>query len=194
MDLDPQSLAAASLRNPTDALNLLALAADVDRASKHKGKGGKSKSKRRADGVPVEEDDGSAEEDDIDCTPPVAGTCRSTDSDCLSPKGAPPQRNPHHHRNHHPPSPPSLASYELIKQRVLSTMELTRLTSLFYSRVHVVFPMMPYHRIPRTEAELSRFAKEDTYLLTAIVVITSRQERMFGVHERSWNYMQVSTS
>ena len=195
--LDPQSLAAASLRNPTDALNLLALAADVDRASKSKSKF-KTKGKRRDSrtlglGRVKVGDDGrhgdaaSSGSDSIclDLSLSSNGTMLSGNS------------NPrhHHHRLHHqraPPSLPSLSSCALVREKVLTCEQLVHLTGTFFSRAHAVFPMISFNRIPSAnETTLARFARDEVYLLTAIIVITSRQERILDVHERSWEYMQV---
>ncbi|KLO12871.1 hypothetical protein SCHPADRAFT_928922 [Schizopora paradoxa] len=193
VDVDPQSLAATSLRNPTDALNLLALAADVDRATKSKGKHGKNK--RRADGRLVnerDEEDTVVDEDlDLESTPTVDDvTGVGVEVEQTGGSTNLGVRVSAHRPHPKSPSPPSLRSYELVKQGIVNPDELSHLTSLFFSRVHIIFPMMSYNRIPRTGAELARFAEEDPHLLTAIVVITSRQERMFTIHERSWNHMQ----
>ncbi len=196
VDVDPQSLAATSLRNPTDALNLLALAADVDRASKSKNKNGKNKNKRRADGRSVaERDEGDIGLDLEFESTPIADDATGHGVEQEQTSGASGHGSRASLYRPHPksPSPPSLGTFELIKQNILNQNELSHLTSLFFSRVHVIFPMMSYNRIPRTGAELARFAEEDPHLLTAIVVITSRLERMSAIHERSWNHMQVGT-
>lgn len=67
---------------------------------------------------------------------------------------------------------------------------LAQLVKLFFARAHAVFPMVPYHRIPQCSVELAHFAAEEPALLTVIVVIVSRQEKMTEAHERSWEYMQ----
>ncbi len=152
--------------NPTDALNLLALAADVDRASKSKNQNGKNKNKRRADGRSVaERDEGDIGLDLEFESTPIAddatghGVGARTNERRLWPwisrfTLSPPI--PSRLR------PPSLGTFELIKQNILNQNELSHLTSLFFSRVHVIFPMMSYNRIPRTGAELARFEQKKT--------------------------------
>ena len=191
--LDPQSLAAASLRNPTDALNLLALAADVDRAAKGKSKG-KNKNKRRESQAPHEQDEEGGTM--VNSIPATNGSGSG-----LGLAGAEKKEHSlnsvnqaHGHGHHRTHTQHRLTSCRLVKQGIVSSAQLMNLTNHFFSRVHVVFPMVPHHRVPKTEAELAKFAKEENYLITAIVVITSRQEKMFDVHEKSWQYMQVCRS
>ncbi|KAH8107514.1 hypothetical protein DFH11DRAFT_1732247 [Phellopilus nigrolimitatus] len=192
--LDPQSLAAASLRNPTDALNLLALAADVDR---------KNKAKRRDSRAGIDHtgevpSDGSPAHDGAS----DYGLGLQTNDSTLLPCDA--YHNHHHnslhnysnlnHNNGHPirfQPLPTLGAYALVRARVLSPAELAHLVRHFFSGAHAVFPMVPHHRIPRCAVELARFAHEEEVLLTAIVVIAARQEKMFDVHARSWEYMQT---
>ena len=174
-DLDPQSLAAASLRNPTDALNLLALAADVDRARKRR------PMLSGNDDLRAEHADRSSNEPTYEAPRPGLRQNGSLSDDTLDGDG-----------DAVAVGQSSLADYELIRTGALSVDELIRLTALFFSQVHLIFPMIPHHRIPRTEQQLGAFAKEDGYLLTAIIVIASRQDKKLDIHEKSWNYMQVS--
>lgn len=191
--LDPQSLAAASLRNPTDALNLLALAADVDRASKGKGKG-KGKNKRRGSrGMHEQDEEEPLMENNISNANSTIGLGLVGTEGREHPKnGVTVASNNQTHGHHRAHTQHRLSSYRLVKSGVVTPAELMHLTNLFFSRVHIVFPMMPHYRIPKNEVDLAKFAKEENYLITAIVVITSRQEKMFDVHEKSWEYMQVS--
>lgn len=176
--VDPQSLAAASLRNPTDALNLLALAADVDR---------KTKAKRRASVGEMNPTDSSkhalAGSGDADAA--RGSNMKKEDVTMSSCEG-----HSHQHASRTPP-PPSLNTYALVRDRVLSPATLKHLVEFYFSHAHAVFPMVPHHHIPRCLMELARFAAEEAPLLTAIVVIASRQEKMFDVHARSWEYMQT---
>jgi hypothetical protein len=175
-DVDPQSLAAASLRNPTDALNLLALAADVDRARKRRpGRSG-------SDDPRAEQNDRASNETAFEASQSGLRQTGSLSDDTLDGEG---DNDAQGHKDS------SLLDYELIRTGALTVEELTRLTTVFFSQVHVVFPMIPHHRIPRTEQQLACFAKDDCHLLTAIIVITSRQEKKLDIHEKSWNYMQV---
>ncbi|KAI5118828.1 hypothetical protein M0805_009406 [Coniferiporia weirii] len=186
--LDPQSLAAASLRNPTDALNLLALAADVDRKNKAKRRDSRtSASETNTNSSPAHTHDGADLGVDLRLG-------LQTDDGSLVPCDA--YNHPHYRHSqsnhvHRAPAPPSLGSYALLRVHALSPATLALLVQRFFARAHAVFPMVSHHRIPRCSVELARFAAEEEALLTAIVVIASRQEKMFDVHARSWEYMQT---
>lgn len=178
--VDPQSLAAASLRNPTDALNLLALAADVDRKTKTK-KDTRSNGYENSSKPSPTMTDGAAEygpDSQVD-----DGSVISCDVFAHADK-----MRQHVHKA---PGPPPLQEYALIKSKILSQKMLAQLVKLFFAQAHAVFPMVPYHRIPQCTVELARFAAEEPALLTVIVVIVSRQEKMTEAHERSWEYMQT---
>lgn len=153
--VDPQSLAAASLRNPTDALNLLALAADVDRKSKSKRRTSVSSREREpsAMGSPVH---GGA-------LPDADGGGSKAEDGTLGLDDSVAHAHHHHHRDSHshshrdrdrdrdrdrPSTPPTLSSYSLIRQRVLTPATLTHLVAHYFSRAHAVFPMIPSHHIP----------------------------------------------
>ena len=180
--INPQSLAAASLRNPTDALNLLALAADVDRKTK-------SKSKHRPSVSEVDESNGK--------------TAGSVDGEHDG-RGHRPKVEDQEEDHNHPNSihlhnashtvahrEPSISTYALVKDGIVSRSTLSHLVKQFFEHAHAVFPMVSHHRIPREDAALARFASEEEPLLTAIVVVTSRHEKMFDVHTRAWEYMQT---
>lgn len=181
--INPQSLAAASLRNPTDALNLLALAADVDRKTKTKGK-----SKHRTSISDTEEGQailaGSA---DVE----VEGRGRAKAIDKERDRvhsGAARQHNAVGASLHRAPS---LDKYALVKDKVVTPETLSQLVNYFFHHAHAVFPMVSHHRIPRDELSLAKFANEEEPLLTAIVVVSARQEKLFEIHTRAWGYMQT---
>jgi hypothetical protein len=180
--INPQSLAAASLRNPTDALNLLALAADVDRKTKHKSRQRPAGSDHDDSQVTlVNSPDGESDKRDHDSKEDGDGNDQRNHSN-----------SNHHHLSHAPTHrEPSLTSYALVKNRVLPTGTLSHLVNKFFTNAHAVFPMVPYDRIPRDTSSLARFASEEEHLLTAVVVIAARQEKMFDVHGRAWEYMQT---
>ena len=95
----------------------------------------------------------------------------------------------HNHQQNRSSSSSSLSDYALVRDRVLSASEVGRLVRLYFARAHDIFPMFSYNRIPRTASDLAAFAAEETPLLTSIIVIVSRQERMFDIHSKSWEYM-----
>ncbi len=157
VDVDPQSLAATSLRNPTDALNLLALAADVDRASKSKNKNGKNKNKRRADGRSVaERDEGDIGLDLEFESTPIADDTTGHGVEQEQTSGASGHGSRASLYRPHPksPSPPSLGTFELIKQNILNQNELSHLTSLFFLSCtrHIPYDVLQPHSSHRRRA------------------------------------------
>lgn len=163
---DAEMAAAASLRNPVDALDLLVMAA---------------KAKDATDRVAAS-DNGIATDSDM----------RDHTTSYTSPPGLKEGHSNGKTRNQPIVSPPSLSTFPLIKNRVLTINKLIDLVDIFFSRIHFVFPIIPYNRIPKTEQQVAKFAHEELHLTTVIVVIASRNEKDMGIHDKSWAYMQVS--
>ncbi|PAV15145.1 specific RNA polymerase II transcription factor [Pyrrhoderma noxium] len=191
-DVDPQSLARTSLRNPTDALNLLALAADVNRKSNSKRRDSRGEAKPSA----------SAGAESSSSSSPIHATENNITNDGISENHHQAQSDEtsrsghskdisstHNHQQTRTSTTSSLSNYALVRERVLSATTLSDLVRLYFARAHAIFPMFSYNRIPRTSSELAQFATEETPLLTAIVVIVSRQEKLFEIHSKSWEYM-----
>ena len=62
--------------------------------------------------------------------------------------------------NENPASTPyQLSDFPLVKRGVLNTIEVFYYVNLFFTKLHPIFPLVPHHRIPRTEAQLTAFAK-----------------------------------
>lgn len=56
-------------------------------------------------------------------------------------------------------APYQLSDFPLVKRGVLNTIEVFYYVNLFFTKLHPIFPLVPHHRIPRTEAQLTAFAK-----------------------------------
>lgn len=148
---DPEILAAAKLRNPVDALDLLIQAADT----RVKGEGkGSMQSPEGPDGHHHHHhhhhghhhhhhhDGGDANmRGDGD----RAGVMDKDYNDAESGSATPP--------------PFALADFPLVKRGIVSTIELIYFVNLFFNKIHHIFPIVPHHRIPTTESSLTAFAR-----------------------------------
>ncbi|KDQ49197.1 hypothetical protein JAAARDRAFT_43035 [Jaapia argillacea MUCL 33604] len=160
----PERLAAANLRNPEDAVNLLVLASEA------------AHQMNTGEGSSDSEDNYSAGETSrTGAAPPRNVSPRSSR---LSPLVQ-------SHR-----STPSLENFPLVKDGVLNVSQVHDLVDVFFTRIHFIFPMIPHHRIPKTLGQLAAFADEEPHLLATIIVIASRHEKNSQIHERSWSYLQ----
>lgn len=57
--------------------------------------------------------------------------------------------------------------------------------------MHFIFPVVPWTRVPRSEAALAKFAAEELHLVTVFCVIASRHDRQTRVHDKTWAYCQT---
>lgn len=128
--VDPDELASAKLRNPVDALNLLVLAAD---SRKEKGQSGTT-----PEGYGDGENATMREGDEPNKTKNGV-RFRSASASSAAPF--------------------VLADFPLVQRGVISTLELIYFVNLFFAKIHHIFPIVPQHRIPTTEAELTAFAR-----------------------------------
>lgn len=143
---DPEILAAAKLRNPVDALDLLIQAADT--RGKGEGKGGSMTSPEGGDGYHHHHHghhhhhhDGG----DTSMRGEGDGTLDKNYMDAESRSASPP--------------PFTLADFPLVKRGIVSTIELIYFVNMFFNKIHHIFPIVPHHRIPTTEATLTAFAR-----------------------------------
>ncbi|KAK4702747.1 hypothetical protein P7C70_g3474, partial [Phenoliferia sp. Uapishka_3] len=168
--VDAETLAAASLRNPVDALDLLVLAADrgVMESEGEKGDQGENKN-----GDQLKERNGEGEMREAS-----NGKKRKVGERSPAPKSTEPKA-------------PTLADFPLVKKGVVTTKKLCELVDVFFSRCHFIFPIIPYQRVPRTEEQLAKFAHEELHLTTVMCVISSRHDKNPRVHDKSWAYLQT---
>lgn len=131
----PETLAVAKLRNPVDALNLLVLAADT--RDKHK-----DENASPGEGNKHHEGDSAGAKNDLDfvSNAGVGGRARSTSASAT-------------------PPPFTLADFPLVKRGVISTLELIYFVNFYFAKIHHILPIVPFHRIPTTEAQLTAFAR-----------------------------------
>lgn len=158
--VDPETLAAQKLRNPVDALNLLVLAADSRKdptARKEKGDGTSPESVH-PDGHGTADGEGKAGVGSGE-----AG--QGAMSNKLNPDGTVARVRFNSEpvsssdESSAPAAPFQLSDFPLVKRAIVNTLELVYYVNLFFSKVHHIFPMVPYHRIPTTEAQLTAFAR-----------------------------------
>lgn len=116
------------------------------------------------------------------------------------------------------PPPFALSDFPLVKRGIVTTIELIYFVNLFFAKIHHIFPIVPHHRIPTTEASLTAFARgksshshldpyiqcqmltcilsysDELHLTTVFVLIASRLDqggkRGFEIHDKSWEYMR----
>ena len=129
--LELGTLAAAKLHNPVDALNLLVLAAD--RTETRKNEEGVSSDHRHS------REGGKATIMDSDRARGSQWP-RSTSASVSLPLY-------------------SLAEFPLVQRKIINELELSYFINLFFSKIHHIFPIVPYRRIPTNEAELIAFAR-----------------------------------
>lgn len=131
-----EELAAANLRNPVDAMSLLVMAAGERKGTTgHKGKHAKMDD-AESQGVNATGKTGDGDE--------TGSSGSRLDEDGNDIPGAPPYQ---------------LSDFPLVKRGVLNTIEVFYYVNLFFTKLHPIFPLVPHHRIPRTEAQLTAFAK-----------------------------------
>jgi len=57
------------------------------------------------------------------------------------------------------PPPFQLSDFPLVKMNIVTTLELIYFVNLFFAKIHHIFPIVPHHRVPQTEAQLTSFAR-----------------------------------
>lgn len=154
---DPEILAAAKLRNPVDALDLLIQAADT--RVKGEGKGSMT-SPEGADGHHHHHNHhGHHEGGDTSMRGDGDGTLDKNHDDVESRSASPP--------------PFTLADFPLVKRGIVSTIELIYFVNLFFNKIHHIFPIVPHHRIPTTEASLTAFARGESRLMRSNTALST---------------------
>ncbi|WOO81900.1 Transcriptional activator ARO80 [Vanrija pseudolonga] len=90
-------------------------------------------------------------------------------------------------------SPARIEDFALIRLGIVDEETVTRLTNVFFRFHHHFFPMVPAAMIPRTPEQLAELAVSERYLVSAMIIIASRNDRAPGmrtVHERAWGVMR----
>jgi hypothetical protein len=188
--LDPKSLAEASLQNPTDALEILALAS-ADVRSGHSLSTRNGAEDRQAHSPAPSESAGP--EGRPHASKGEQGTfARLLNHSPFFSQSSLPTQVPRAGGFPRAPSPQHLSSHPLIAASVITFDQLRTYVHQFFVRHHHIFPVVPASRIPRTDEQLAQFAFDENHLVTAMVVVASRHDAQNPqVHDLSWEYMQV---
>ncbi|KAK9472025.1 uncharacterized protein V1510DRAFT_435862 [Dipodascopsis tothii] len=182
--VDTEALAFSFLRNPSEALDILARAstfhADAESASS-------------------DESDVASEFDGSVATPaaamrPAADRIRvqHLTNPLAPPAPAPAGQMP-------PPARPErarplrhqerISEFAPVRLGYLNPTQLRTLVMIFFSRHHNYLPLIQSSRMPLNDELLSEFAAAEPFLLTAIVVVASRYEND-SIHDSCWLHMQ----
>lgn len=156
---NPETLAAANLRNPVDALNLLVLAA----GERKPGQGDSPGTGRER-----HPEDAFMNDDDRD-QPDGSGRAASAADRALRESthggtlhaGSPERLTPS-------PPPYTLMDFPLVQRGIVTSIEIFYFFNLFFTKMHHIFPVVPHYRIPRTEAQLTAFTKGELDLTFGI--------------------------
>ena len=181
---DPSSIVVADMQNESDALHILALASGQTESRDEEGTESKAHTSR---GVSPEGDsrwnDQALHE---------AGDGRRSNRNGKGSAG----------------KEGKVEDFALVKLGILSVDQIEEVTNTFFRYHHHLFvsfrarwimlidwqPMVPSSIIPRTSEDMGRFASDEPYLLTGIIIIASRNHQAQGmreIHERSWAVMRV---
>lgn len=160
------------IRNPSDSLNLLAQAAFNDETSET-AKSNPSKGEE----VHFREQYKSRSIDGCDVN--VTNKLTGNDKSPRSLKSSPISRGLLNDR---------LSRFCLVEKGILSPVTLKTLVSTFFTRHHLYMPIMPAHKILRSDSELCAFAESEPILVVTFVIIASRFENE-KVHSATWGFM-----
>lgn len=81
-----------------------------------------------------------------------------------------------------------LGKFCLVKRGIVTPITLKTLISTYFSRHHQYMPVMPVHKILKSDSELCSFAESEPILVVTFVIIASRFEDE-KVHAASWKFM-----
>ncbi|KAG8923873.1 hypothetical protein FRC02_010838 [Tulasnella sp. 418] len=199
--LGPESLAAASLRNPVDAVNLLVLASEaaqkLDESDEESsddemmtdGEDSLHQNGTSPDGPKTNNDKSGASDSRL-----TVHQNQSIDESSPTSHTSGGRHNRSTSLANHVKEPPPLSTFPLVQQGVLTTEQLRFFVDIFFNRIHFLSPMVPHHRIPKTDDLLAKFAVDEPHLLLTFIVIASRYEKTSRIHERSWAYFRTCIS
>lgn len=81
----------------------------------------------------------------------------------------------------------------LVRLGIINITQLRTFVSVFISRHHLYFPIIPEYRLPTNDHLLGKFCVEETFLLMVIVLIASRFDKS-PVHESCWRFTRCHLS
>ncbi|KAK9321839.1 hypothetical protein V1517DRAFT_159411 [Lipomyces orientalis] len=181
-NVDTETLAFGFLRNPTDALNILARASSFSGDETHSPDSatttvadnnrslGKTEDTTHRTAIGDEEKATSSDDDAI-----MDGSHRAGEQ----------RTGPRHQEK--------ISEFQLIKQGHINATQLRIYVSIFFSRHHHYLPLVPSYKAPLTDELLSDFVAQEPHLLTAMVIIASRYDNNV-IHDQCWKYMQLLIS
>ncbi|KAJ9125495.1 hypothetical protein QFC22_000456 [Naganishia vaughanmartiniae] len=92
------------------------------------------------------------------------------------------------------PAPvPDITQFFLVEQGILDPEQVHDLCRTFFSKHHHYFPLIPPNRIPKDADEMTAFAVREPYLITAFIIIASKYQTSHSarrIHEQAWNLMK----
>lgn len=92
------------------------------------------------------------------------------------------------------PALPDITQFFLVEQGIVDPEQVHSLCRAFFDKHHHFFPLIPPGRIPRTNDEINAFAVREPYLVTACIIIASKCQISHSarrIHEQTWNLMKV---
>jgi hypothetical protein len=145
--VDVEQLAEAPLRNPSDALEILARTSpstdlDYDEEEETNGTGEKPVAGKR---LPH----------DVGPGVPMTAAQETHDRQALK----------------------NINNFPLVRVGLINAIQLRRYVSIFIARHNHYLPIIPEKRLPNDDQRLSQFAMEETFLLMVMVVIASRYDK-----------------
>ncbi|KAK9234579.1 hypothetical protein V1525DRAFT_412614 [Lipomyces kononenkoae] len=177
-NVDAEPLAFGLLRNPSDALDILArtssFSADeacipVSVATSPADISQYKKEDKTNTSAPEDEDNGALDDEGAIVEDPHP-----------SPRRLISGRKRHQEK---------ISDCKLIRRGYINATQLRIFVSIFFSRHHHYLPLVPAYKAPLTDELLSDFVVQEPFLLTAMVIIASRYEN-HAVHDQCWKYMQ----
>ncbi|KAK9327652.1 hypothetical protein V1520DRAFT_374045 [Lipomyces starkeyi] len=178
-NVDTETLAFGFLRNPADALNILAHASSF--SSDESCSPDSSTASPRDDCSPVKKDT------TVTAAPGDYERSAQSDEDIMMEGSkSSPQRHFSGQRRHQE----KISEFELIKLGYINATQLRIFVSIFFTRHHHYLPLVPAHKAPLTDELLSDFVMHEPFLLTTMVIIVSRYENHV-VHDQCWKHMQL---
>lgn len=92
------------------------------------------------------------------------------------------------------PPLPDITQFFLVDQGIVDPEQVHSLCRAFFDKHHHYFPLVPPKRIPRTTDEINAFAVREPYFVTACINIASKYQNSHSarrIHDQTWNIMKV---
>ncbi|KAK9454595.1 hypothetical protein V1511DRAFT_460788 [Dipodascopsis uninucleata] len=176
--VDTETLAFSFLRNPADAINILARASSFSGDEEEPDSGGGRASSCSSDVsvLPGHEQHTMSRQKEK----------REHDQDDDSnERGSKKNRNSIIYLRYQE----KIQDFYLVRAGYINPAQLRTCVSIFFSRHHHYLPLVPASKIPVSDELLGEFAQSEPFLLTAMIVVASRFENR-AIHDICWKYMQ----